>query len=366
MNFDSSVLQVAIEDIIPNRYQPRTVFDDASLDELAQSIKEYGIIQPLVLRRLGDKYEIVAGERRYRAARKAGLSSVPCVITTLSAEKVAEVAVAENTQRHELSVVEEAKSYQALLDQGYMSKEQLAVKMSISLDALESKLKLLTLDEQVQNAVLNNKISDKHAKALLVVPTKTSQVDWLNRIISERLSVKELKDELRKEYGHVTDINAIKQYAMDIPIVTVDPNEIAGTSKPISFADSTPINLGEQKKESFFNNLEEEAANMNMNETINPFEQIFNKTPLQEAKPLSTPTAPIIQPNGEIDSLDTLDFEPSEVPVASQNATNPKDYTLISNRINSIVAELLNESYQVVAQTSETIEEIVFTIKVKK
>ena len=119
MNFDANVLNVAVEDIIPNRFQPRLVFDDASLKDLAESIKAHGIIQPLVLRRLGEKYEIIAGERRYRAAMLAGLSSVPAVIAKIDDKSAQEVAISENVQRKELNPIEEAKSYQALLNDQY-------------------------------------------------------------------------------------------------------------------------------------------------------------------------------------------------------------------------------------------------------
>ena len=157
MNFDTGVLQVAIEDIIPNRFQPRLAFDDASLNELASSIKQHGIIQPLVLRKIGDKYEIVAGERRYKAAMLAGLSSVPAVVAKIDDKKSAEVAIAENVQRRELTAIEEARSYRALLDQGYMSEEQLARKMGVSVISIENKLKLLNLANEVQDDVLENK-----------------------------------------------------------------------------------------------------------------------------------------------------------------------------------------------------------------
>ena len=197
MNFDSSVLQVAIEDIIPNRFQPRFAFDSASLSELANSIKQHGIIQPLVLRRIGDKYEIIAGERRYKAAILAGLSSVPAVIAQIDDRKSAEVAVAENVQRNGLTAIEEARSYKALLDEGYMSQEQLARKMGLSQSAISNKLRLLNLAPEVQDAVLENKISERHARALLVVKEPESQLKWLQKIIDERLTVRALDAELK-------------------------------------------------------------------------------------------------------------------------------------------------------------------------
>ena len=140
---EEQILQVPIEDILPNRFQPRLAFDDASLQDLAASIKQHGIIQPLILRRKNDKYEIIAGERRYKAARMAGLVSVPAIISNLSDAASAEVAIVENVQRKDLTAIEEAKSYQAILDKGYMTQEELAKKCGVS--------------RQTVNAIENNK-----------------------------------------------------------------------------------------------------------------------------------------------------------------------------------------------------------------
>ena len=269
MNFDSSVLNVAVEDIIPNRFQPRLVFDDASLKDLAASIKTHGIIQPLVLRRLGDKYEIVAGERRYRAAMIAGLTSVPAVLAKIDDKTSAEVAISENVQRKELNPLEEAKSYDALLKAGYMSKEMLAQKMGIPLSVLEGKLKLLTLPQEVQDALLAGKISERHARSLMKLKNSNEQIKWLHNIIEKRLNVKDLETELNKEYGNLTspfsvDINKIKNESTDIMPSMIQP--IPSNNTP-SFG---PINLGEKTTNRFFNNLEDEQANMSTDETTNP------------------------------------------------------------------------------------------------
>lgn len=269
MNFDSSVLNVAVEDIIPNRFQPRLVFDDASLKDLAASIKTHGIIQPLVLRRLGDKYEIVAGERRYRAAMIAGLTSVPAVLAKIDDKTSAEVAISENVQRKELNPLEEAKSYDALLKAGYMSKEMLAQKMGIPLSVLEGKLKLLILPQEVQDALLAGKISERHARSLMKLKNSNEQIKWLHNIIEKRLNVKDLETELNKEYGNLTspfsvDINKIKNESTDIMPSMIQP--IPSNNTP-SFG---PINLGEKTTNRFFNNLEDEQANMSTDETTNP------------------------------------------------------------------------------------------------
>ena len=209
---EEQILQVPIEDILPNRFQPRLAFDDASLQDLAASIKQHGIIQPLILRRKNDKYEIIAGERRYKAARMAGLVSVPAIISNLSDAASAEVAIVENVQRKDLTAIEEAKSYQAILDKGYMTQEELAKKMGLSQSAISNKLRLLTLDESVQNAVLKNQISERHARSLLKVKDKNMQKVLLDKIINERLTVRQLEEEIKKVeptlYSEDININA--------------------------------------------------------------------------------------------------------------------------------------------------------------
>ena len=216
MQMESQVLQVNIDDIIPNRFQPRLAFDEQGLKELAASIKEHGIIQPLVLRKLGSKYEIIAGERRYKAATMAGLTTVPAVISNIDDNSSAEVALVENIQRRDLTPIEEAKSYKNLLDKGYLTQEQLAKKMGISQSSIANKLRLLNLANEVQQALLDGKISERHARALLSLDTTEEQVEWLNKIITNRLTVRQLDQELKKAKE--------KKEESNIPIVNINPN----------------------------------------------------------------------------------------------------------------------------------------------
>ena len=224
MNLESGVLQVHIEDIIPNRFQPRLNFDEQGLKELADSIREHGIIQPLVLRKLGEKYEIIAGERRYKAAQLVGLTTVPAVIANIDDNKSAEVALVENVQRRDLTAIEEARSYKNLLDKGYLTQEQLAKRMGLSQPAIANKLRLLNLDEEVQQALLEERISERHARTLLSLTDKAAQREWLHRIINERLTVRQLDIELKKLKTIEEPIAEDNEDGGDVPLVSAIPS----------------------------------------------------------------------------------------------------------------------------------------------
>ena len=297
MNISNAVLNIKIEDIVPNRFQPREHFADDGIEELAASIKEHGIIQPLVLRKLGDKFEIVAGERRYKAATLAGLTHVPAIISDIDDNKSAEVALVENIQRRNLTSIEEARSYKAILDKGYLTQEQLAAKMGVSQSQIANKLRLLNLCDEVQEALMQQKISERHARALLTVYDFDEQRKWLNRIIKERLTVRQLDMELKKlqqEDGGDTneivplvninsDVESIRQNATDIiqPEVQKDvssfmiPDENFKKLEIEEPAKEEPIveEIKEENEEPlntnrFFNFLEDEGPNMNMGEPM--------------------------------------------------------------------------------------------------
>ena len=195
---ENAILNVSIDLIIPNRFQPRLVFDEKALNELADSIKEHGIIEPIIVRQLNDKYEIIAGERRYKAACIAGLTKVPVIVRNLSDYKSAQVAVIENVQRRNLNPIEEAKSYKRILDQGLKTQEELAKEIGVSQSTIANKLRLLSLAEPVKQALSENKISERHARALLKLSSLDKQEEMLNKVINERLTVKDLDDEIRK------------------------------------------------------------------------------------------------------------------------------------------------------------------------
>jgi len=192
------IQEIFVEDIIPNRFQPRLTFDEKALQELSDSIKQHGVIQPLVLRRVGNKYEIIAGERRYKASCMAGLKKVPAIVREMSDDESAEVALIENVQRKNLTSIEEAQSYRNLLDRGYMTQDDLAQKIGVSQSTIANKMRLLNLCDEVQNALLNEQISERHARSLLQLSNPDDQKNMLNRVIKERLTVKQLDNEIKK------------------------------------------------------------------------------------------------------------------------------------------------------------------------
>ena len=194
----SKVINVDVNEILPNRFQPRIQFNENEILELSDSIKEHGVIQPLVVRQVGDKYEIIAGERRYKASVLAGKDTVPVIVKNLSDRDSAEIALIENVQRKNLTPVEEALSYKKILDMGYTTQEELAMKLGKSQSAIANKVRLLNLSDEVQEALLENKISERHARSLLRLKTHTEQNKLLDQIIKERMTVRKTDEAINK------------------------------------------------------------------------------------------------------------------------------------------------------------------------
>ena len=194
------VVQLYLDDIIPNRFQPREVFDERALKELAVSIKEHGVIQPIIVRNVNGKYEIIAGERRYKASALAGQTKIPAIIRNLDDKESSKVALLENLQRKNLNAIEEARTYQKILEIDQMTQEELAKTMGKSQSAVANKLRLLNLPDEVQDALLKEQISERHARALLNVPDLEQQKKLLNKVIEEKISVRKLEEEINELY----------------------------------------------------------------------------------------------------------------------------------------------------------------------
>lgn len=190
---ESQVRDIPLADIDINKSQPRKAFDDASLAELAQSIREVGLLQPILVSEHRGRFRIVAGERRFRAARLAGLASVPCIVRAFSANEQLEAALVENLQREDLNPIEEAQAVQALMQAAGYTQEQAAQRLGKSRPAVANLLRLLTLPEPVQQMLLNGLISSGHARALVALGDPGRQIRLAQRVIQEGLSVRELE-----------------------------------------------------------------------------------------------------------------------------------------------------------------------------
>lgn len=184
-------IQVNINDIEPNSEQPRKKFDEDSLSELAESIKQYGIIEPLIVQKKGKRYEIIAGERRWRAARIAELSEVPVVVKEYTPQEIMEIALIENIQRQDLNPIEEANAYRRLIEDYNLKQDELAKRVSKNRSTITNALRLLKLSEHVQQLLIEDIISSGHARALLGITDSEKQNEVATRILDEKLSVRE-------------------------------------------------------------------------------------------------------------------------------------------------------------------------------
>jgi len=207
---ERKVVYLKLEDILPNRFQPRIKFDEQALNELSQSIKEHGVLSPITVRPLGNKYEIIAGERRFKASTLAGLTEIPALVVTIDDKESAEVALIENVQRKDLTPIEEAISYKKIFDMNIgISQDSLAKKLGKSQSAIANKLRLLNLSDEVQEALLENKISERHARSLLKIKDTKIQNQLLEKIINERLTVRKTDEEIINMLNNNKDIEIL-------------------------------------------------------------------------------------------------------------------------------------------------------------
>lgn len=395
MNREPLIQNVNIDYIIPNRFQPRLTFDEKSLNELASSIKEHGIIQPLVLRRLGDKYEIIAGERRYKAAQLAGLTEVPAIISNIDDNKSAEIALVENVQRRNLNSLEEAKSYKKILDKEGLTQDELAKKIGVSQSTIANKLRLLNLTSEAQDALMNDKISERHARSLLSVTDPEKQKALLNKVISERLTVRQLDDEIKKESNPVSEstLNHVPSYdelgdvgtpVEETPVTNESENifnssnnmfnfEPAKEDKPetLDLMAEEPVNESKEEKVqpspgfnlfNFSNNtpeypsLEDEVTNMNM-EPMDRLEEFtpFNNGVVNKDEPLESLDAPLDKVKEEEKPV-----EPPKKKILENNLDSVKE------AYNDFVNELKEAGYNVSSEDFDFEDLYQMIIKIEK
>ncbi|MDI9500692.1 MAG: ParB/RepB/Spo0J family partition protein, partial [Bacillota bacterium] len=188
---NKGVIEVRINEIEPNTDQPRKTFDDEKLAALAESIKQHGIVQPLIVQQDGNMYRIVAGERRWRAARLAGIDTVPVIVRDLSDRQVMEVALIENLQREDLNPVEEAEAYEKLISEFGMTQEEVASIVGKSRPAVTNAIRLLSLSDDIKTRLISGEISSGHARALLAIDDAKLQLKAMQEIIEKEMSVRE-------------------------------------------------------------------------------------------------------------------------------------------------------------------------------
>ncbi|MFA5777342.1 MAG: ParB/RepB/Spo0J family partition protein [Parcubacteria group bacterium] len=208
-----SIIEVDINQIIPNPQQPRLHFNEEKINELSASIKEHGIIQPLIVTQSGAKFELVAGERRFEASKKAGLTKVPVIVREAGEKEKLELAITENVQRHDLDPVEEGKAYKKLMDEFEMSQDEVAVKMGKSRSAISNKIRLLSLPVEIQKALVSGEISEGHAKAILALSNPEKQRALFEMIKKNGLTVRQVEEKTKEV--------SVRSHSR---VVNVDPN----------------------------------------------------------------------------------------------------------------------------------------------
>ena len=212
---ESDLMELDIDRLDPSSEQPRSVFKEKKLDELAQSIKHNGIIQPLVVRRKGDRFEIIAGERRWRAAQRAGLHKIPCVVKDVSSENVLEISLIENIQREELNPIEEANAFKRLLEMRDLTQEEVARRVGKDRSSITNALRLLKLPVELQRLVEEEKMSMGHARALLSIDSPEDQIALARQITSKTLSVRETEQLVKRSHGAPSRTEKNKQQIVE-------------------------------------------------------------------------------------------------------------------------------------------------------
>lgn len=318
------VVQLYLDDIIPNRFQPREVFDEKALKELAVSIKEHGIIQPIIVRNVNGKYEIIAGERRYKASALAGMTKIPAIIRDLDDKETSKVALLENLQRKNLNPIEEARTYQKILELDQMTQEELAKTMGKSQSSVANKLRLLSLSEEIQDCLLKEKISERHARALLNVNDTKIQKSLLDKIIETKMSVRALEEEIKELYPKGKD-------ASEIPI---DANAKADASEFLNSNPLTPTAAEIDEEVSNYGKIViapptqgEPIQDMNNTNNNSGSVEVSNQNIPANGAISQSPSGAALDNLLNIPSTPTIPIAPSNIDVTNTtNNTNSEDY----------------------------------------
>ena len=218
--WSEQVISIPIDSVEINRFQPRSFFDEASLGELAASIKEHGILHPMVVRPIGEeRYELVVGERRLRACRMLGWDKIPVIVKELDDKNSAELALIENLQREDLNCIEVAEGYRRLLDEFGMTQEQLAQRLGSSQSSIANKLRLLKLPESVRHIVSQEMLGERQARALLSLKSEADQLKALEKIVADGLNVRQTEDLVRKMLEEDKPTQKVRRFHPDVRLL---------------------------------------------------------------------------------------------------------------------------------------------------
>ena len=232
---EQRVLQIEIDRVSPNPYQPRQSFDQSKLDELARSIAEKGVIQPITVREVDDAYELIAGERRLRAAKQAGFHTIPAMVRSISSpEEMMELSLIENIQRDDLNPIHEARAYLRLLEECRLTQEEIATRVGKNRSSVANTLRLLRLPEEVQKHVLSDEISMGHARALLALEDRTEQTTLCKQIVQKGLSVRKVEQLIKNRFKDVREGPRAPRKSADLLAVEEIMQRMLGTRINIS------------------------------------------------------------------------------------------------------------------------------------
>ena len=389
MDNKEEVVMLYLDDIIPNRFQPREVFEDNALKELAVSIKEHGVIQPIIVRKIGEKYEIIAGERRYKASTMVGLTQIPAIVKNMDDKESSKVALIENLQRKDLTPIEEARTYQKILDLDSMTQEELAKTMGKSQSAVSNKLRLLTLPEEVQDALLHEEISERHARSLLNLNNPRQQVELLRKIISARMTVRDLDKEIKQmQSAPVQNVAPIQNPVQTQPEVKEEPKPLNNLEylgginhqvSPLSAQQPETQKLQELTPISPILNNSDNSTEGGQKPVSIPqaVEPISNNTLPGMAEPIvSRPiqTQPLIDlsqgkpvEKHDVDTIEILDLDtPASQPRTIPLISPKKSSSAATTRIKEVVDKLKVEGYKIDVSEADNQETYEIIIKINK
>lgn len=391
MHSENEIVYLYLDDIIPNRFQPREIFDDRALQELAMSIKEHGVIQPIIVRQIGEKYEIIAGERRYKASAIAGLTKIPAIVRNLDDKESSKVALLENLQRKDLNSIEEARTYQKILELDQMTQEELAKTMGKSQSAIANKLRLLTLPEEIQDSLLKEKISERHARSLLSLNNPQEQIQMMHKVIDNRMTVRELDNEI-KMVKNPSDMNFSNSPANNNEPINYD-NLLNDVNQVVPVVEENNTIKSSQEKYprvkadlDYLLNLTEEPKKVSLEEQ---FENKVNTISIEENPPIEeyqrmidpvlrneknyaasisdTDFIPDIVVDNEIDDVEQLFPEESGNSFVNMtSSTNENTLDLAISTFKSAIQTLKNNGYIVSTEETNTDNLYQITIQINK